>query len=117
MLDNDVILQVGNHTAHVIATDIDSGKVDGRISQAEDVGTATTRGLHLAQIGHDILLDQLLNELRDGGHADMELFRKLGERTLAIYGHVGNDAALNNAVLVGYTLDDIVIVFNEKFGK
>jgi hypothetical protein len=47
----------------------------------------------------------------------MELFRKLGERTLAIYGHVGNDVALNNAVLVGYTLNNIVVVFDEKFGK
>ena len=117
LLFDDVVLQVGDQEAHVVAADVDAGEVDRRVGQAEDVGAPSARGFHLAQVRHDVLVDQFLNQFGDGRDADVQLFGQLRERAFAVDGHVRDDVALDDAVFVRNTLQGVVFVFVEKFGK
>ena len=100
LLLDDVVLQVGDHEPHVVTADVHPGKIDGRVGQAEDVGASSARGLHLAQVGDDVLVDQFLDQLGDRRNADVQLLGQLRERALAVYGHVRDDVALDDTVLV-----------------
>lgn len=117
LLLDDVVLQVGNQKAHVVAPDVHAGKVDGRIGQSEDIGTPSARGLDLAQVGHDVLVDELLHQLGNRRNADMQLLREFRERAFAVDGHVCDDVALDDAVLVRYALQRVVFVLVKEFGK
>ena len=103
-----VVLQVGDNEGHVVARNVHAGEVYGRVGQTEDIGTASARGLDLAQIIHYILLDKLLNEFRNGRNAYMQLFRKFRKRTLAVDGHVGDYVSLYYIVLVSDTLQVLI---------
>ena len=103
-----VVLQVGDHEGHVVARNVHAGEVYGRVGQTEDIGTASARGLDLAQIIHDILLDKLLNEFRNGRNTYVQLFRKFRKRTLAVDGHVGDYVSLYYIVLVSDTLQVLI---------
>ena len=117
LLLDDVVLQVGDQEAHVVAADIHAGEVDGRIGQSEDVRTAAARGLDLAQIRDDVFVDKLLDQFGDRRDTDMQLFGQFRERALAVDGHVCDDVALDDAVFVGNALQGLVFVFVEKFGE
>ena len=117
LLLDDVVLQVGDQEAHVVASDIHPGEVDGRIGQSEDVRAASARGFDLAQVRDDVLVDQFLDQFGDRRDADMQLFGQFRERALAVDGHVCDDVALDDAVLVGNALQGLVFVFVEKFGE
>ena len=102
------LLQVGDNEGHVVARNVHAGEVYGRVGQTEDIGTASARGLDLAQIIHYILLDKLLNEFRNGRNAYVQLFRKFRKRTLAVDGHVGDYVSLYYIVLVSDTLQVLI---------
>ena len=110
-------MQVGDYEGHVVATYIHAGKVDCRVGQAKDVGTPASGSLNLTQVVHDLLLDKLLYELGDRGHTDVQLLGQLREGALAIESHVGNDVTLDNIVLVRNSLNILVGLNIEKFGK
>ncbi len=117
LLLDDVVLQVGDHEAHVVAAHVHAGEVDGRIGQAEDVGTAPARRLDLAQVRHDVLVDEFLHQLGDGRYADMQLLGQFRQGAFAVDGHVRDDVALDDAVLMGDAFEGLVLVFVEKFGQ
>ena len=87
------------------------------IGQTKDVGSAAARRLHLPRRGDDVpFVDQLLNEFRDGRHADMQLFASSESVHSPADGHVGDDTSLDDAVLV-YDALSLFLVEIEKFGK
>ena len=110
-----IIFQIGKHEHHIVARNLDTCKIDCRIGQTKDVRATTTRGFDLAVVGHNILLDQLLNELGNRRYADVQLLGQLSQRTLTIQGHICNDISLDEAILVSDTLHHIVLVLIEKF--
>ena len=117
LLLDDVVLQVGDQEAHVVAPDVHAGEVDRRIGQSEDVGAPPSRGFHFAQVRHDVLIDELLHQFGDGRNADMQLFRQFRERAFAVDGHVRDDVALDDAVFVRNTFQGLIFVLVEKFSQ
>ena len=117
LLFDDVVLQIGDQEAHVVTTDVHPGEIDCRVGQAEDVGAPSARGFHLAQVRHDVLVDQFLNQFGDRGDTDVKLFGKLRKRAFSVDSHVRDDVALDDAVFVRNALQGVVFVFVEKFGK
>ena len=99
----------------MVAGDVHPGEIDGRVGQTEDIGTPSPRGFHLAVIGHDFFDDQFVHQFGDGGDTDVELFGELGQRTLPVDRHVGDDIAFNQVVLVDDAFLGIVFVLVEKF--
>ena len=113
MLEDDVVLQVGNDICHMVARHVDAREVDCRVSQAENIGAAATRRFNLAEVDDDAVVDKLLNKLGHRGHADVQLARELRERRLTIDGHIGDDVSLDDVVLVRDALEVSIGIYVE----
>lgn len=117
LADDDIVLEVRHHIAYIIAPDVDAGEIDGRIGQPEDIGTAPSGSLYLAVVHYDILLDELPHELGDGRNADVQLAGEVGQCTLAVERHVGDDILFYQNILMGDTLQGFVLLLIEKILK
>ena len=117
LADDDIVLEVRHHIAYIVAPDVDAGEIDGRIGQPEDIGTAPSGSLYLAVVHYDVLLDELPHELGDGRNADVQLAGEVGQCTLAVERHVGDDILFYQNILMGDTLQGFVLLLIEKILK
>lgn len=81
------------------------------------LGRRPPGSLYLAVIHYDVLLDELPHELGDGRNADVQLAGEVGQCTLAVERHVGDDILLYQNILMGDTLQGFVLLLIEKILK
>ena len=113
---DDVVLEVGNHITHEITAHVHTHEIDGRIGQPVDVRAASSGCFDLSVVGNDILFDEFLYQFGNRRHGDMQLLCQLRQGALSMYGHVGDDVAFDEAVLVRDAFKRFVFLFVEEFG-
>jgi hypothetical protein len=113
--DYDVVLYVGNYKLYVVAAYVDSGEIYGATRQAIDIRSSAPGRFDLAVLVHEAVVDQLSDEFRHGGDADVEGHGEFGDRGRAARRHVGDYIPLNEVVFVDDTFLQFVFVLMKKF--
>ena len=112
---DEVVLQVGDYHYHLVAADLDAGEVDRRIGQSEDIRAPSAARFDFAPVVDDLLAHELFDELGDRRNADVQFPGQFGQRTFAVNGHVGDDAAFDDVVFLHDALGVVVLRTVEKF--